>query len=153
MTMAPFYTKFHDLAFREMRVLGVRSHESLPRGEYGFLEFYCTEAGCDCRRVVLHVLNAETGDRVWASINFGWESLSYYRTWTSGNAEAARDMAGATLDPLNPQTKHSRALLKLFQDVVLQDSAYVKRLERHYRLFKKGPSWPADDAESDPNVN
>src|SRR2546425_12817606 len=138
MTMAPFYTKFHDLAFREMRVLGVRRHESLPRGEYGFLEFYCNEAGCDCRRVVLHVLNKDTRDLVWASINFGWESPSYYGKWTSGDADSARDMAGATLDPLNPQTEHSEALLELFKQVVLADPAYVRRLERHYNLFKNG---------------
>jgi hypothetical protein len=137
MSMAPFYTRYRDLAFREMRALLVRSHESLPPGDYGFLEFYCNESGCDCRRVILHVLRADTGPRVWASINFGWEKPSYYRQWMRGDAEAARDLAGATLDPLNPQTEHSQTLLGLFQRIVLGDPAYVRRLERHYRLFKR----------------
>ena len=61
-------------------------------------------------------------------------------------------MAGATLDPLNPQTEHSEALLELFKQVVLADPAYVRRLERHYNLFKKGDR-PAADAEPDPDVN
>jgi hypothetical protein len=40
------------------------------------------------------------------------------------------------LDPLNPQTRWSGALLDLFVNVVLRDRPYCKRLERHYRLFK-----------------
>lgn len=72
MPMVPFYSEFRDLAFREMHVVGVFGRESLPAGEYGLLEFYCDERGCDCRRVILHVLRSDTGRQVWASINFGW---------------------------------------------------------------------------------
>jgi hypothetical protein len=138
MPMVAFYSKFRDLAFREMRVVGVFEHEFLPAGEYGLLEFYCNERGCDCRRVILQVLRSDTGWRVWASINFGWETPSFYRKWMHGDAEAARGMWGPTLDPLNPQSQHSPALLGLFRDVVLKDRAYVQRLRRHYNLFKMG---------------
>jgi len=138
--MTPFYTKFRHLAFREMRTVTVRGHGSLPDGPYGFLEFYCNEVGCDCRRVVFHVIRPDTGTRVWASINFGWESPAFYQQWSRGDQEFA-DMAGATLDPLNPQSKHSRALMTLFQEVVAADPDYVQRLQGHYRLFK-GASEP-----------
>jgi hypothetical protein len=50
--------------------------------------------------------------------------------------ELAAEATGATLDPLNPQTKYSPALLRLFE-AVLQDPAYVERLKRHYALFKQ----------------
>jgi len=136
MAMVPFYARFRSLAFREMRTVLLRGHHSLPDREYGFLEFYCNERGCDCRRVILQIVTPETGTRAWASISFGWEGPAFYKKWMSGDANAAAGMAGVTLDPLNPQTEHSQALLRLFRDVVLRDSAYVQRLKHHYEIFK-----------------
>lgn len=137
MAMTPFYTKFRDLAIAETRTVLIPAGTPLPAGEYGFMEFYCDDPGCDCRRVVLQALRPDSGDKVWASINYGWEQPSYYRKWMSSNARLARGMAGATLDPLNPQTEYSAELLDLFQQVVLKDPAYIRRLRRHYEMFKK----------------
>ena len=163
--MVPFCARFRELAFREMRVVGVARFRTLPPGEYGLLEFYCDEPGCDCRRVILQVLRTDTGERVWATINYGWETLSYYRRWTVRRDAAVREiehrrrsgrldsmsfscasghdrrMAGASLDPLNEQSEHSEALLELFQQVVLPDVSYVERLKRHYEQFKRH-LWP-----------
>lgn len=47
-------------------------------------------------------------------------------------------MSGRILDPLNPQSQHSQALLGLFREVLLKDRAYVRGLKRHYTLFKMG---------------
>ena len=44
-------------------------------------------------------------------------------------------MKGPYLDPLNPQTMYSPALLNLFR-FILQSPGYVKRLKRHYRMFR-----------------
>jgi hypothetical protein len=83
----------------------------LPDGEYGFLEFYCNEPGCDCRRVMIDVLRPETGwSKIWATISYGWESLDFYRKW-GGIASDPIETKGPYLDPLNPQTKYSPALL------------------------------------------
>jgi hypothetical protein len=132
--MVPFYTRFRDLAFKEMRSATVRGMPGLPDGEYGFLELYCDEPGCDCRRVVIDVITPTTGPKIWATINYGWESLEFYEQWIR-DKETARECYGATLDPLNPQTEYSDALLQLFKHI-LQDEAYVERLKRHYQLFK-----------------
>jgi hypothetical protein len=45
---------FPELAGRETRSVTVPpgSPLGLPPGEYGFLETYCDEPGCDCRRVM-----------------------------------------------------------------------------------------------------
>jgi hypothetical protein len=56
MPMVPFYTEFPDLAAEETRYAIVRGHSRLPDGEYAFLEFYCNEPGCDCRRVFINVV-------------------------------------------------------------------------------------------------
>jgi hypothetical protein len=53
-----------------------------------------------------------------------------------GSKEDARDMAGATLDPLMPQSSQASLFRELFTDVVLRDPAYVERLKRHYAMFK-----------------
>lgn len=132
--MVPFYTHFRDLAFKEMRSATVRGMPGLPDGEYGFLELYCDESGCDCRRVVIDVITPTTGPKIWATINYGWESLEFYEQWMR-DKETARECYGVTLDPLNPQTEYSDALLQLFNHI-LQDEAYVERLKRHYQLFK-----------------
>ena len=135
MAMTPFYTRFRDLAFREMRVATIRGRSDIPDGEYGFLELYCEEPGCDCRRVIINVISMTTGSKVWATINYGWETPEYYASWSSVK-ESAEDMSGAWLDPLNPQTQYAWAFLELFEYILL-DQAYVDRIKRHYDMFKE----------------
>ena len=135
MPMVPFHTRLNDLAFAETRTVLVPDRPGLPAGTYAFLELYCDEPDCDCRRVIIRVVSHGTVPKVWATINYGWESTEYYRTWIP-SAEDARQFTGAWLDPLNPQTEHAPALLELFR-WVLTDESYVARLKRHYDLFKK----------------
>ncbi|MBA3441078.1 MAG: hypothetical protein H0T92_14530 [Pyrinomonadaceae bacterium] len=52
MMMTPFSTKFADLAWQETRTITVCGRDELPDGEYAFVESYCDEASCDCRRVM-----------------------------------------------------------------------------------------------------
>ena len=132
--MIPFLTQFPDLAVKETRTILVRGMDALPDGEYGLLELYCDEADCDCRRVVIEVLSPPTNSKIWATINYGWESLEFYERWLKSKEDAA-GCKGPSLDPLNPQTEYSRALLQLFE-LVLRDEGYVERLKRHYQLFR-----------------
>lgn len=135
MPMIPFMERFPELGARETRSVTVPGGQDLPPGEYGFIELYCAEPGCDCRRVMIEVLRPETGwSKMWASISFGWESLDFYRKWGGPFADPA-EMKGACLDPLNPQSKYSSALLHLFQ-FLLQSPDYVARLKRHYEMFR-----------------
>lgn len=135
MSMVPFFTRFGDLAFRETRFARIQGEPGIPDGEYAFLELYCDDPDCDCRRVLIDVVAEKTGTKIWATINYGWESPSYYETWTE-NKEDAEAMSGAVLDPLNPQTRYSKAFLNLFH-LMIEDRAYVERLKRHYRMFKR----------------
>jgi hypothetical protein len=134
MPMVPLLHYFPELAVEEMRTATVQDWEGLPDGQYGFLELYCNEAGCDCRRVLINVVTPDTGAKIWATINYGWESERFYRRWTR-DSEMASWSTGARLDPLGEQTRYAEALLELFR-LVIQDPAYVERLKRHYRLFK-----------------
>ena len=135
MPMIPFMERFPDLGVQETRCVTVTQRQDLPDGEYGFVELYCDEPGCDCRRVMIDVLRSETGwSKIWASISFGWESPDFYRKWGGAGSDPI-EIKGPSLDPLNPQTQYSSALLNLFR-FLIQSPDYVERLKRHYQMFR-----------------
>lgn len=149
--MRPFHGRCPEIAMKEVRSVTVLDDgQSVPPGQYGLLEFYCDDPECDCRRVLFQVVRSDTGGKVWATINYGWESAEYYARWL-GSAEAGREACGASLDPLHPQSEYAPALLDLFTDVILADASYVERLKRHYRMFRDaGPKAKATPTKTQP---
>jgi hypothetical protein len=131
--MSPFAIRFPDL--KETRVIVFQDEDHPMKGRYAFEELYCNDQSCDCRRVILQVVDESDPRRVLASINYGWESPSYYASWMGSEAES-RGMAGASLDPMLPQSIRSQFFLKIFNDVLSRDPAYMERLQRHYAMFK-----------------
>lgn len=137
--MRDFHTRCPQEAEQETRTVTVLQHGGpLPKGTYGFIELYCDEDDCDCRRVVISVLAREKR-KVVATLNYGWEKLSFYRRWIKGPWSTA-GMRGVTLEPGVRQSRHAEMFRQFFADVLLNDRAYYKRIQRHYRLFKaSGP--------------
>jgi hypothetical protein len=134
MPMTPFVERFPHLGPAETLSIRSTGTEDLPDGSYSFMELYCNEPGCDCRRVILLVLQPDTGwVKVWASISYGWESPAFYRKWT--HLADPADLTGPSLDPLNPQTQSSPVLLEIFRHM-LRSSDYIERLKRHYQMFR-----------------
>ncbi|HEX9045458.1 MAG TPA: hypothetical protein VF988_00410 [Verrucomicrobiae bacterium] len=141
--MAPFFSRCPEVAARETRTVKfVEPLAGLPAGEYGFLEFYCNEPTCDCRRVLFQVCRADRPDTVLATINYGWESERFYSQWLHGDLEGARELVAASLDPVNPQSDLSPLLLELFRVLLMPDKTYVDRLRRHYQMFKAAQRGP-----------
>lgn len=118
--VVPFYDYFPDLAEAECRVATVLNRKDLPDDEYGLFEFYCNDPACDCRRVMLNVVSRKQ-EKILATVSFGFDPYD--------------PMCGPFLDPLNRQSEHAPALLKLVE-IILQDGQYVARLQRHYDLVK-----------------
>lgn len=136
MPMIPFMERFPDLAARETRCLTIFGRSDIPDGEYAFLELFCDEPGCDCRRVMIAVLRSDTElNKIWASINYGWESIEFYKQW-GGSWVTDADAKGPFLDPLNPKTPYSPVLLNLFRFLV-QSPDYVRRIQTHYEIFRQ----------------
>ena len=135
MPMIPFVKTFPELGVRETRSVKVNGTPDLPDGEYGFIESYCNERGCDCRRVIISVIRPETGwSRVLATIGYGWESLEFYQEWSRGPVDP-KEVGIPYLDVLNPQSEYSSALLGIFE-FLLESPDYVERIKRHYRMFR-----------------
>ena len=130
------------MAQREVRyvLLGAPAPGSdlsgLAADEYAYLEHYCEELNCDCRRVFLQVIAKDQPGKVFASISYGWEKESFYRKKTPWNPDGARGTVRGELDPLNEQPEFAADFLELFRRVVL-DEPYCLRLRRHYRMLKE----------------
>ena len=132
------YEYFPEIAKRETRSIIVpkRSDQGLPAGEYGLLEMYCDEQGCDCRRVFFYVVSSFRRDAE-AVIAYGWESPEFYAKWMEDDdPETIRDLQGPVLNMGSPQSRLAPAILTLVRDVVLRDARYIERIKAHYRMFR-----------------
>ncbi|HET6248811.1 MAG TPA: hypothetical protein VFE47_14030 [Tepidisphaeraceae bacterium] len=112
---------------------GITPTATIPAGRYAFLEHYCIDPNCDCRRVLLAVLR-QADRKVVAMISHGFDKPK------PGSLPGEQTF----LDPLNDQSECAPEFLKLFLDRVL-DPLYASRLKRHYELAKaagKDPNHP-----------
>ena len=133
------HSRLPDLAKAETRTITVLEGNTsipLPPGDYGFLEMFCNEPGCDCRRVFFNVISSRTQDTV-AVIAYGWESRHFYRNWfKQGTKEDIAMLQGPELNWGSPQSKHADAILQLFKDSLLPQTDYIERVKGHYKLFR-----------------
>jgi len=137
MPFAPFCEKFPDIAEFETRAVTVPDNGFAPKGKYGFIELYCDEPDCDCRRVFLSV-HSEKEQKIVAVVAFGWESEKFYANWMgSNNPEYIKDLKGPVLNMASPQSKFADNWLKFIAEVLLKDKQYVERLKKHYQLFRE----------------
>ena len=141
MPLKPFDLICHDIAMAETRLCKAPGFASLGLPtEYFLREFYCTESGCDCRRVLVQFMPDGQLPQVAASINYGWEKAKFYKKWCC-DPELGREMAGATLEPFAEQGPHADKFLLIFQELA-KDHALVAVFRRHYQLVKKATDVP-----------
>jgi hypothetical protein len=117
----------------QMRSITLRDHSKALDGDYTFVDTYCTDDECDCRKAMIHVVR--NGVPV-AIINFGWEPLAFYKKWwgKAGSHSDAVDFKGPSLDISGPCVVDDTEILKLF--IGLLDDAWIERMKEHYRLFR-----------------
>jgi hypothetical protein len=126
--MLPFHTLFPEIGLAETRTAEIRHDETIPADTYGFIEHYCTDVTCDCRRVLVILLSEREAKEVGA-INHAFD-------WPP-RAELAELTQGQTfLDPMFAQAPFAQALRALFVEMLQSDSGYTERLERHYKMVK-----------------
>jgi hypothetical protein len=138
MIFSSFFDEFPELVeseFRNIFVFDNDAHKHIPPGNYAFLEMFCPDIECDCRKVIIHVISANPAKK-WAILNYGWESEEYYKAWWGKSHEVYKKMSGVTFDP---PSKNSLEIefLEVFQDLIRHDKKYAKRIESHYYMFKE----------------
>lgn len=134
-----FQSRFPHVAERETRTvtLLIPSKFNLPPAGYAFLEMFCDEPECDCRRVFFSVVSSLRKE-VLAVIAWGWEEREFYVKWMGDNdPHAINDLMGPVLNLTSPQSNLAPALLDLFREFLLQDTAYIERVKRHYEMFRR----------------
>ena len=137
MPYEPLYERFPEISVKETRSITIRNSPFLPDDDYGFLEAYCNEENCDCRRVMFFVASRKRNKFV-AVIAYGWESKAFYAKWYKGNdPDIAQEMQGPVLNPGSEQSELAPALLEVVRGTLLKDPAYINRLKQHYWMFKK----------------
>ncbi len=141
MPLEPFDVLCHETALAEMRVCEAPGLASLGLPTRYFLrEWYCTESGCDCRRVLVQFMPDGDLGQPAASINYGWEKAKFYRKW-SHDPDLWREMAGATLERWAEQGPHADKFLLIFKKMV-EDHTIVAAFREHYKLVKEATSLP-----------
>jgi hypothetical protein len=117
MYMQPYSVIFPEKSEPVMALQLDRKTGKIPKGTYGFIEFYCTDKGCDCRRTTLFVLNTKMQEKAIISMGFDPDD----------------DMAGPFLDELHEQSPFAGQLLDIFVDLVNETPDFVEALQRHYQ--------------------
>jgi hypothetical protein len=109
----------------------------LPAGGYAFLEMFCEDPGCDCRRVFFMVMVSFRTEEQ-AVVAWGWEDVEFYRKWMRyGDLSEAQLLQGPTLNIGSRETELSEGILDLTRNVLLKDPDYIERVKRHYRMFRE----------------
>ncbi len=155
MPFVPFHDYFPEIAERETQSITVFPHDplGLPAGEYGFLELYCDEPGCDCRRVFFYVL-CPSREEVQAVIAWGWESVDFYMRWFKyGDHADAVKLKGPVLNSGSPATELAPGLLELVRNVLLTDPEYAERIKRHYTMVRERIDRPRKPGKRRPRMH
>ena len=138
------FQAFHDLlpevAEEETRAITIleSSPRLLPAGNYKFIEQFCNEHHCDCRRVFFNVTYSSRPGCM-AVIAYGWESDEFYINWMYGDDNdhgRVDDIKGPNLTQWSQQSDLASNLLDLFKEDLLPDKKYIERVKRHYKMFR-----------------
>lgn len=96
----------------QVRTVSIMRSPHLPDGEYSFLDMYCIDPECDCRKTMIQVMHNE---KLVSVINYGWESATFYERWMGSCAKdnLMPRMHGASIDITSPDLVRRDSILSL----------------------------------------
>ncbi len=121
----------------ELRVITIADFPNLPDGKYAFVDTYCTDPLCDCRKTMIQVFH---NDKVVSVINFGWERPKFYIKWMGRDVSAelknlAKEMSGISVDITSPDLVSREGILDLLK--MLMNKKWIGNFKKHYRLVRE----------------
>lgn len=121
----------------QVRSVQIERSPQLPDGEYSFIDMYCSDPGCDCRKTMIQVLH--NGKHV-STINYGWEPAEFYEKWMESSKEDTPfpSMAGASIDITSPNRVNEEGVIGLFY--ALLNDTWIAKFKNHYRAVKMAVS-------------
>jgi hypothetical protein len=117
----------------QVRTVRIAQSPQLPDGEYSFVDMYCSDPECDCRKTMIQVLH---NGKLVSIINYGWEAPAFYHKWMGEETDDSEfpPMNGTTIDISSPNLVSEEGILGLFN--ALLDEMWVAKFKRHYRQVK-----------------
>jgi len=121
----------------QVRSVTIKQSSQLPDGEYSFIDTYCIDPECDCRKTMIQVIH---NGKLVAIINYGWESKTYYDNWMGDktDTETIPKMNGASIDISSPNLVNEDAILELFK--TLQNTMWISKFKLYYNEVKMAMS-------------
>lgn len=138
MSLYPLHGVLPRLAKKETRSLTFLEDQpdlGVEKGQYFFVENFCVDNDCDCRRALIKVIDNSGSHR--ATLSYAWESPQFYSEWMGGDEEFGEETAGIDLYPAQPQGKGYMAFRDVFRNAIDKDPEYGARIAKHYRQFKE----------------
>ncbi|MBN2643723.1 MAG: hypothetical protein JXR78_18885 [Victivallales bacterium] len=117
----------------QVRLVRIAQNPLLPDGEYKFIDSYCSDPNCDCRKTMIQVMHNK---KLVSIINYGWETPAFYEKWL-GNKEKddpMPSMSGASIDINSPNLVDTEEMLALFN--TLLNDIWIAKFKNHYKKFK-----------------
>ena len=114
-------------------------------GWYDFVDYYCPDPNCDCRRTTLVIVDQSLQQH--AAIIYGWEPRSFY---LQSKAEVLTEeevdrLTQGFLDSWDVQSADAPFFLSSFVSYFRDDPSFREWLETRYRLFKEAVTAQIND--------
>lgn len=144
MYFVPFFFKDENGEPGKLRqIMVLQDGLELPTDTYVFIENFCIDENCDCRKVMINAIS-KSNNKILGTFTYGWEKLEYYTNWLFGDKELAVKLKGPEIELGGIQSEYAEILLKKFKELV-EDEKYRERLKNHYQMFKKRLTTIQDD--------
>ena len=134
MTYAPFHEVVTHSDVNYISITFTEKSSIIPLGQYGFVQMYCDDIKCDCRRVVFNIMKDSVRHAlVW----YGWEKIEFYRKWFRADVtklELEMFMGPALHDGIH-DFSHSALFVNIVTEM-LKDNNYKNRIIQNYKLFR-----------------
>ena len=129
----------------QVRTVGLKGRRQMPDGNYRFIDMYCIDPSCDCRKTMIQVF---LDDVHVSTINYGWEPEAYYREWLGFPEDevAYTVMSGASIDITSPNKVSPGGMLAFFNSLL--DDRWLGKLKSHYAAVKQKLAREADTEET-----
>lgn len=116
-----------------VRTVIISDDPRLPDGEYEFVDFYCTDKACDCRKTIIRIFHE---NRCVSIVNYGWENPKFYLKWLkpTKDKKMAQEMSGLSIDFMSPDLVSAEGILVLVKH--LMDEKWLATIKENYRLVR-----------------
>jgi len=133
----------------QIRSIVLAADPYLPSGQYTFLDTYCADKTCDCRKTIIQIFH---DSRLVSIVSYGWENPDFYLRWlkSTGDRELAEKMSGLSIDFSSPDRVSPEGILILVNHLL--DKKWIAMLKENYRLIRKAPK-PANIIRLLPKVS